>query len=94
MTSGSRLKDWPRIQNPYKARGISLLHPHNNAPMCELGERSFGTSPEDFHVTAPIRVLTQRFLDEKPGLAPCQPEITVADSLYLLDARRLDERRL
>ncbi len=62
--------------------------------MCEQGERSFGTSPEDFHVTAPIQVITQRFLDEKPRLAPSQPGIEVADSLFLLDAQRLDERRL
>ena len=62
--------------------------------MCELGERSFGTSPEDFHVTALTMVITQRFLDEKTGLATCQPEIKVADSLSCLDARYLDERRL
>ena len=36
--------------------------------MCELGERSFGTSPEDFHVTAPARVITQRFLDDEQGI--------------------------
>ncbi len=52
--------------------------------MCDMGERSFGTSPDDFHVTAPIQVITQRFLDEKTGLATGQPEIKVADSLPAL----------
>ena len=40
------------------------------------------------------KAIAKRILDEKQGLANGQPEIEVADSLFLLDAQRLDERRL